>query len=226
MRLEMKPRILALSGGSRRESLNARLLGIAVAGAQGAGAEVTAVQLADYELPLYESDWEAEHGLPEAARELQTLVAEHGGLLIATPEHNGGFTTLLKNTIDWIRRLDEYESAKRPAFPGKVAALVSASPGPPGRFRSQLALHMVLNKLGVIVLPTAFTLGGAYLTFDDEGHLSSEMLEAIARHVGATLVQVALLLASDCVHAAPIASNIGTDGLHALGISRNKSVSS
>jgi chromate reductase, NAD(P)H dehydrogenase (quinone) len=193
----MTPKILALSGSSRRESLNSRLLDIAIAGAKARGAEVTLVSLADFELPVYEGDWEAEHGLPEAARTLQTLVSENHGLLIATPEHNGGYTTLLKNSIDWISRPDDYQLSRRPVFPGKVSAMISASPHPTGGLRSQLALEMVLHRLGVLVVPTQFYLGCAHKAFDPDGELTSAATDALARHVGSILVDVACRLVVD-----------------------------
>jgi chromate reductase len=43
--------------------------------------------LLDFPLPIYDGDWETEHGLPERARALKALIAEHHALLIATPEH-------------------------------------------------------------------------------------------------------------------------------------------
>jgi hypothetical protein len=61
-------------------------------GARAAGAEVTSIRLSDFELPIYDADWEAEHGLPKGAQALKTLLADDQGLLIATPEHNGGYT--------------------------------------------------------------------------------------------------------------------------------------
>lgn len=184
-------KILALSGSSRRQSLNSRVLENAVSGARSQGAEVTIASLADYELPVYEVDWEAEHGLPETARKLQALVAENHGLLIATPEHNGGYTTLLKNGIDWISRPDDYHRHRPAVFPGKVAALISASPNPEGGLRSAMALQMVLHHLGVLVVPSHFNLGGAHDAFDTDGRLKSIALDSIARQVGATLVDVA-----------------------------------
>jgi multimeric flavodoxin WrbA len=60
-------RILALSG-SRRDSVNQKLLEHAILGARAAGAEVTSIRLADFELPIYGADWESDHGLPEGAR--------------------------------------------------------------------------------------------------------------------------------------------------------------
>jgi NAD(P)H-dependent FMN reductase len=44
-------RILALSGSSRRGSLNQNLLDQAALGARAAGAEVTSIRLSDFELP-------------------------------------------------------------------------------------------------------------------------------------------------------------------------------
>src|ERR1700681_1888303 len=114
-------RILALSGSSRHGSLNQKLLDQAALGARANGAEVTSIRLSDFELPLYDDDSEAERGLPKGAEALKALLAGHQGLLIATPEHNGGYTALLKNALDWMSRPDGFPS-------GKLAALVSASP--------------------------------------------------------------------------------------------------
>jgi chromate reductase len=197
-------KILALSGSSRRESLNSRILEIAVSGARARGAEVTVASLADHELPVYEADWEAEHGLPEAARNLQTLVAENHGLLIASPEHNGGYTTLLKNGIDWISRPDDYFRHRPPVFPGKVASIISASSHQEGGVRSVIALQMVMQRLGVLVIPSQFSLGFAHHAFDAEGRLRSSAADGMVREAGSTLVEVASRLygthASDLGH--------------------------
>src|SRR5258707_12822916 len=114
-------KIIALSGSSRRDSLNQKLLDRAVLGAREAGAEVTLIRLSDFALPIYDADWEAEHGVPEGAQKLKALLAGHQGLLIATPEHNGGFTPLLKNGVGWVSRPHRFPSRKG-------AALISAPP--------------------------------------------------------------------------------------------------
>jgi len=173
-------RILALSGSSRRDSLNQKLLDQAADGARAAGAEVTSVRLSDFELPIYDIDWEAEHGLPKGAQALKALLADDQGLLIATPEHNGGYTALLKNALDWMSRPNGFPS-------GKVAALISASPGPLGGVKSQLSLQIVLSKLGVHVIPESFALGAAHQLFDAEGGLKDADVEKAVRGVGAAL---------------------------------------
>jgi chromate reductase, NAD(P)H dehydrogenase (quinone) len=108
------------------------------------------------------------------------LLAGHQGLLIATPEHNGGYTALLKNALDWLSRPNGFPS-------GKVAALISASPGLLGGVKSQLSLQIVLSKLGVHVIPESFALGAAHQFFDAERGLKDANVETAVRGVGAAL---------------------------------------
>jgi NAD(P)H-dependent FMN reductase len=182
-------RILALSGSSRRGSLNQKLLDQAALGARANGAEVTSIRLSDFELPIYDADWEAEYGLPKGAQALKALLADDQGLLIATPEHNGGYTALLKNALDWMSRPNGFPS-------GKVAALVSASRGLLGGVKSQLSLQIVLNKLGVHVIPESFALGAAHQFFDAEGGLKDANVESAVRSVGAALAETVIRIAT------------------------------
>jgi chromate reductase, NAD(P)H dehydrogenase (quinone) len=195
----MNVNILALCGSSRKGSLNQKLLEIAVLGAIDAGAQITRISLRDLRLPIYEGDWEAEHGVPEAAQSVKALIAEHHGMLIATPEHNGGYTALLKNALDWASRPTTSDPSGLAVFEGKTAALISASPGLLGGMRSQIALQVVLNKIGVLVIPKSFALGAAHKAFDEQGRLTDAGADKSARDVGKSLVDVAagLLKRSD-----------------------------
>ena len=112
----MQIKILALCGSSRRDSLNQKLLDIAALGAVDAGAQVSLIRWPDFPLPIYDADWEAEHGLPERARALKALLAEHHALLIATPEYNGGYPALLKNALDWASGPSESDSTGLEVF--------------------------------------------------------------------------------------------------------------
>jgi chromate reductase, NAD(P)H dehydrogenase (quinone) len=60
----MPIKILALCGSSRRGSLNQKLLNITALGAVDAGAQVSLIRWLDFPLPIYDGDWEGEHGLP------------------------------------------------------------------------------------------------------------------------------------------------------------------
>lgn len=175
------PRILAFAGSARRESFNRKLLAVAVDATRAAGGDVTLLDLNEYALPLYHGDEEDARGLPPAAVQLIDLVNAHAGLLIASPEYNSFMTPLLKNTIDWISRADENP------FTGKVAAVVSASPGALGGVRSMMHVRHLLLHLGCHVVPAQCILPHAAAAFDVAGALkeprSQKSIEAVARQL-------------------------------------------
>jgi NAD(P)H-dependent FMN reductase len=92
----MTMKILAFAGSSRSNSLNQKLLDIAAMAAAESGAQVTSIHLRDYPLPFYCGDLEAKFELPEGAVRLQAMLAESDALLIASPDYNGGYRTILK----------------------------------------------------------------------------------------------------------------------------------
>ena len=178
------PRILAFSGSARKESLNKKFLAVAVAAAREAGAEVTHLDLNDLPLPLYHGDLEDEKGIPENAQKFVKLVTEHHALLIASPEYNSQMTPLLKNTIDWATRADENP------LTGKVAAVVSASPGGLGGVRSMTLARQLLTHLGCHVLPVQCILPHADKAFDAQGKLTVPQTQKAAAAVGKGLVEL------------------------------------
>ena len=115
-----KPRILVFGGSLRAESFNQKLATIAAEAARDAGAEVTLISLRDFRMPLFDEDLEAAEGMPEAARELKALFAEHDGLIIASPEYNSTITAALKNAIDWVSRATSPDEAAALRPEGKV----------------------------------------------------------------------------------------------------------
>ena len=176
------PRILAFSGSARKESLNPKFLAIAVAAAREAGGDVTLLDLNDYVLPLYHGDLEDASGVPENAKKLIALITQHDALLIASPEYNSMITPLLKNTLDWCTRADD------DPFPGKVAAVISASPGAFGGVRSLVLAQQLLLKLGCHIVPGQCALPSASKAFDATGKLLDARAEKSVRALTASLV--------------------------------------
>jgi len=173
------PRILAFAGSARRESFNKHLVKIAAAAAEAAGAKVTLIDLADYPLPLFNQDLEAEHGLPEKAVALKKLFLENDGLLLSCPEYNSSITPLLKNTIDWVSRQAPGEGPLA-AYKGKVATLMSASPGRLGGLRGLVHVRAILGNIGVLVTPEQVAVSEAHGSFTPDGkHKDAKMHESI-----------------------------------------------
>ena len=167
-------KILAFAGSSRKESFNKKLVKIAANGAEEAGANVTLVDLADYPMPLFDQDLEAEKGMPENARKFKKLLIEHEAIMIASPEYNSAFSPLLKNVIDWASRAESTEEPPMAAYQDKVAVIMSASPGRLGGSRGLVFLRMLLANMGVIVLPEQKTISGAFEAFNEDGSLTNE----------------------------------------------------
>jgi len=180
------PKILALAGSTREASFNKMLLRIAAAGARAGGAEVTIVDLRDLALPLYDGDLEASSGLPEGAVRLKQLMLAHQGLLISAPEYNSSISAVLKNAIDWASRPAPGE-APLACFTGKVAALLSASPGALGGLRGLVHVRAILGNINVLVMPDQIAVMKADAAFDAEGRLKDAALGQRVEGLGAKL---------------------------------------
>ncbi len=188
-----KPKILAFAGATRTQSWNKKLIRVAVRAAEDAGGEVTLVDLRDYAMPLYDGDLEAAEGLPPKARELKALMVANHGFLLSCPEYNSSISAVLKNTIDWISRPQPNE-LRAVAYKGKVAALLSASPGNLGGIRVLFTVRQVLTTLGVLVLPTQFGLAHAAAAFHEDGTLKEDAHRVAVGAVTDELVRVLTLL--------------------------------
>ena len=182
----MTPRILAFAGSLRRESFNKKLVPIAAKAARDAGAEVTLIDLKDFPLPLFDQDLEAEQGMPENGKKLKQLLIDHDGLLIACPEYNSSVTAVLKNAIDWASRPAPGEPPLV-AFRGKVATLMSASPGALGGLRALVHVRSILGNIGVIVLPEQIAVPKANEAFKPDGSLVDPKQQVAIERLGTTL---------------------------------------
>lgn len=161
------PKLVALAGSARRGSLNRAVLATASIAASSAGANLTVVDLNDYELPLFNQDREDADGLPEAAKRLKALFRNCDGFILASPEHNSTYSALLKNTIDWCSRAENDDEPPLVAFAGKSAMLLAASPGPLGGLRGLFALRELLQNLRVTVHPEMLAVRSAHEVITD-----------------------------------------------------------
>src|SRR5271157_4556250 len=182
----MTPRILAFAGSLRRESFNKKLVPIAAKGARDAGAEVTLIGLEDFPLPLFDQDLEARQGMPENGKKLKQLFIDHDGFLIASPEYNSSITAVLKNAIDWVSRPAPGEPSLV-AFRGKVATLMSASPGALGGLRGLVHVRWILGNIGVIVLPEQIAVAKAHEAIKPDGSFVDPKQQAGIEGLGRTL---------------------------------------
>lgn len=166
-------KLLIFAGSTRLQSYNRRLARVCADQARAAGAEVTHLELATLDIPLYNADLEA-RGTPPDVLRLKALMDSHPAWIIVSPEYNGSYTGLLKNTLDWasspVAGHAVWGNGDKP-FAGKVVGLLSASNGALGGLRALSHLNPLLQTLQCWVCPRQFALGHASEAFDGDGQL-------------------------------------------------------
>jgi chromate reductase len=187
-------KVLVFAGSARRDSLNKKLARVAARHAQEAGGEVTFVDLDDYPMPLYHGDLEAAQGLPENAKRLREVFVAHDALLIASPENNSSVTALLKNTLDWLSRsIGDGKGANSGLAPyrGKLAGIMSASPGAFAGVRGLPHLRQILASLGVTVLGAQVSIPRADHAFAADGALTDAGADGLVAKLALAVVETA-----------------------------------
>lgn len=189
----MTAHILVFSGSIRSGSLNSQAAAAAAKALALKGASVTRISLEDYPLPIFDQDLEAEQGIPDHAIKLGRIMAQHDGMVIASPEYNASVTPLLKNTLDWVSRVKGDKQGAFGPYGGKYAALMGASPGALGGLRGLEHLRAILRNVGAEVITAQVAVGNAFKAFDESGALKDErqasmldtMCDQLIKHIKA-----------------------------------------
>ena len=168
-------KLLFFAGSACTDPLNKKLASLAASMVKDAGADVTYIDMRDFEMPLYDGDDEAQNGIPANAIKLKKLFVEHDGFFIASPEYNSSMPPLANNTLDWLTRPHEENEPPLVAFNGKVAALGAVSLGGLGGIRGLVQLRMMLGHIGVTVVPTQVAINFGMKAFGDDSQLTDDM---------------------------------------------------
>jgi NAD(P)H-dependent FMN reductase len=139
-------RVLLVPGSVRADSLHRRLAAALAPLFEAHGLSVEIVDLRDHPMPIYDGDAERELGPPAAAVELQAHVAAADAVVFLTPEYNGGPPALLKNTIDWVTRVD------RTTFRRPLIGLAATSPGGRGAVHGLDVMRRIFGHMGLTML--------------------------------------------------------------------------
>ncbi|MBY4676491.1 NADPH-dependent FMN reductase [Marinobacterium arenosum] len=159
--------LVGIVGSLRAASYNRMLLNAALQSLPD-DARMEIVDLSG--VPLYNQDIEDSQGIPLPVMLLKDKIAAADGLVICTPEYNGGIPGVLKNGIDWLSRpVDDQPRVLH----GKRVALLGATPGGLGTTLSQNAWLQVFRALRMELWNRegAFYLSRAWQEFDDQGDL-------------------------------------------------------
>jgi chromate reductase len=180
-------KILVIPGSLRTGSLNARLAAAAAYQFAQAGAEVTRISLGDFPLPIYDGDLQTKSGVPKNAINLKRMMSAHHGVVIVTPEYNSSVPPLVKNTIDWVTRVQDSHEIRGQVFRDRPFAIAAASEGRLGGTRCLAALRLILSACHATVIPNQLALSFAGQAYDDMDRLKHpadvEALNALVRQL-------------------------------------------
>jgi NAD(P)H-dependent FMN reductase len=168
------PKILIIPGSLRTGSHNAKLAMAAADEFVRADAEVTRISLSDFPLPIYDGDLQARSGVPINAVNLKRMIGAHHGTLIVTPEYNSSMPALVKNTIDWISRVQDPHEMRGQVFREKPFAIAAASQNRLGGTRALAALRLILTACHAAVIPNQLALSFADEAYDDMDRLKNQ----------------------------------------------------
>jgi chromate reductase, NAD(P)H dehydrogenase (quinone) len=180
-------KILVIPGSLRTGSLNARLAAAAAYQFAQTGADVTRISLADFPLPIYDGDLQSKSGVPKNAINLKRLIGAHHGVLIVTPEYNSSVPALVKNTIDWVSRVQDPHETRGQVFRERPFAIAAASQSRLGGTRALAALRLILVACQAMVVPNQLALSFADQAYDEMDKLKLpadiEALKALVRQL-------------------------------------------
>jgi len=181
------PKLLIIPGSLRTGSRNAKLAAAAADAFVQAGLDVTRISLGDFALPIYDGDLHAKSGVPKNAISLKRMMAAHHGILLVTPEYNSSIPALLKNSIDWVSRVQDPNENRGQVFRERAFAIASASEGRLGGTRALAALRLILSACHATVIPNQVALSFADEAYNDMDRLNHapdiEALQALVRQL-------------------------------------------
>ncbi len=128
------------------------------------GYKVLMADLKDYNFPLFHERLKFLENPAENLLDYAGKIKSADGILIVTPEYNGGIPPSLKNAIDVLNT----------EWHGKPVALVAVSGGNFGGSQVLTSLLFTLWKMGTWVVPASFQVPNVDKSFDESGTPADE----------------------------------------------------
>lgn len=122
-------------------------------------AQVTFVDLLHYRFPLFEERLKYQKNPSADTLKFAKIITEAEGVIIVTPEYNGGYPASLKNVVDLL-----YEEWYR-----KPISVVTVSDGSFGGTQVITSLLFTLWKIKAWVVPPAFNVPKVNEMFNENG---------------------------------------------------------
>jgi len=161
-------KIVTLAGTNSQNSINKSFLAYAKTFIDDV--EFLNIDLNDYLLPIFGVDYEAENALPLALKRLNKIFDQADGFILSLAEHNGSYSAVFKNTLDWLSRTEQAVWREKPML------LMASSPGGRGGATVLESAKSYFPFMGAHI-SASFSLPSFYDNFS-EGIIVNPALEA------------------------------------------------
>jgi len=122
-------------------------------------ADAEILDLKEYDFPLFDERLRLQNDPSPGAIEFAARIRAADGVIIVTPEYNGGYPASLKNVVDLL-----YDEWRR-----KPVAISNVSDGPFGGTQVITSLQFALWKIRAWTVPAMFPVIKVTETFDENG---------------------------------------------------------
>jgi len=173
-------RIAGICGAMTKGSSTSKALAIALRGAAEYDADVSLLELHDFDL-VFAGSVRPDDYPPDVLR-MRQAIRESQGIILATPEYHGSLTGALKNMLD-LMSIDDFET--------KIIGLVGIAGGHVGAINSLNTMKTICRNLHCWVLPQEVSIANSGQAFNDDGTVTDPSLEERLLNVGRQVVKFA-----------------------------------
>lgn len=158
--------IIAFAGSNSSKSINKQLATYAASLVENA--EVTILDLNNFDLPIFSVDLEEAKGIPENALKFLDYIRTSDGIVVSLAENNAAYSAVFKNLFDWMSR------AEQKTFMGKPMLLMATSPGGRGGLSVLTIAKERFPRHNANIIAT-FSLPSFYENFAEGSIINSEL---------------------------------------------------
>lgn len=123
------------------------------------------LDLKEYDFPLFDERLQFQKSPSAKMLDFSEKIKAADGVLVVTPEYNGGYPASLKNAVDLLH----------PEWHRKPVAISTVSDGDFGGTQVLISLQFSLWKIGAWTVPARFHVQNVIDTFDEDGNANDKI---------------------------------------------------
>jgi azobenzene reductase len=130
-------------------------------------AEVTLIDIKEYNLPVMEARLKDMQNPSAGLLEISAALEGADGIIMVTPEYNNSYSGALKNAVDYFTK----EWAKKPI------GVVCASNGRQGGINASNLMQLLILAIGAFPMPYKLLVPEIHNALDEEGKPQNEFMQ-------------------------------------------------